>query len=138
MNATVQTILEYAQKLVSEKVVGDSDMISMRVELNFMYITKAGVKTLRPYRRRHSKNEYLQSRKRIQISRRNLQVERRYKRNMSMLSQMGNAYCEGGRNYSCGDGRYGADSRSDLQDVGRRYNYYNQDVERKKFLSCQR
>ena len=44
MNATVQTILEYAQKLVSEKVVGDSDMISMRVELNFMYITKAGVK----------------------------------------------------------------------------------------------
>lgn len=44
MNKTVQTILEYAQRLVDEKVVGESDMISLRTELNFMYITKAGVK----------------------------------------------------------------------------------------------
>ena len=44
MNKTVQTILEYAQRLVDERVVGESDMISLRTELNFMYITKAGVK----------------------------------------------------------------------------------------------
>ena len=44
MNKTVQTILEYAKRLVREQVVGDSDMISMRTELNFMYITKSGVK----------------------------------------------------------------------------------------------
>lgn len=44
MNKNVQTILEYAQRLVDEKVVGESDMISLRSELNFMYITKAGVK----------------------------------------------------------------------------------------------
>lgn len=44
MNKIVQTILEYAKKLADENVVGESDMISMRTELNFMYITKAGVK----------------------------------------------------------------------------------------------
>ncbi|MDE6188743.1 MAG: class II aldolase/adducin family protein [Clostridia bacterium] len=44
MNKTVQTILEYAQRLVDENVVSESDMISMRSELNFMYITKAGAK----------------------------------------------------------------------------------------------
>ena len=44
MNNNVQTILEYAKRLVEEGVVGSDDMISMRFELNEMYITKAGVK----------------------------------------------------------------------------------------------
>ena len=44
MNNNVQTILEYAKRLVAEGVVGVDDMISMRFELNEMYITKAGVK----------------------------------------------------------------------------------------------
>ena len=44
MNSSVQTILEYAKRLVAEGVVGESDMLSMRSELNDMYITKAGVK----------------------------------------------------------------------------------------------
>lgn len=44
MNSSVQTILEYAKRLVEEGVVGSSDMLSMRSELNDMYITKAGVK----------------------------------------------------------------------------------------------
>ena len=44
MNNNVQTILEYAKRLVEEGVVGSEDMLSMRYELNEMYITKAGVK----------------------------------------------------------------------------------------------
>ncbi|MCX4362913.1 MAG: class II aldolase/adducin family protein [Clostridia bacterium] len=44
MNNYIQTILDYAKRLVAEGVVGESDMISMRFELNEMYITKAGVK----------------------------------------------------------------------------------------------
>ncbi|MDE6474966.1 MAG: class II aldolase/adducin family protein [Clostridia bacterium] len=44
MNNNIQTILDYAKRLVSEGVVGADDMISMRFELNEMYITKAGVK----------------------------------------------------------------------------------------------
>ena len=44
MDKIVQTILDYAAKLVAEGVVGESDMLSMRSEINFMYITKAGVK----------------------------------------------------------------------------------------------
>ena len=44
MNNNVQTILEYAKRLVEEGVVGSDDMISMRSELNEMYVTKAGVK----------------------------------------------------------------------------------------------
>lgn len=44
MNNNIQTILDYAKRLVAEGVVGADDMISMRFELNEMYITKAGVK----------------------------------------------------------------------------------------------
>ncbi len=44
MNNNIQTILDYARRLVAEGVVGADDMISMRFELNEMYITKAGVK----------------------------------------------------------------------------------------------
>ena len=44
MNTNIQTILDYAKRLVAEGVVGSDDMISMRFELNEMYITKAGVK----------------------------------------------------------------------------------------------
>lgn len=44
MEKIVETILQYAQKLVAEGVTGDNDMISMRSGLNYMYITKAGVK----------------------------------------------------------------------------------------------
>lgn len=44
MDNSVQTILDYAKRLVEEGVVGVDDMISMRFELNEMYITKAGVK----------------------------------------------------------------------------------------------
>lgn len=44
MEKIVMTILEYAKKLVGEGVVGENDMISMRSGLNYMYITKAGVK----------------------------------------------------------------------------------------------
>ncbi len=44
MNNNIQTILDYAKRLVAEGVVGADDMISMRFELNEMYITKAGIK----------------------------------------------------------------------------------------------
>ncbi|MDE6372820.1 MAG: class II aldolase/adducin family protein [Clostridia bacterium] len=44
MNNNIQTILDYAKRLVAEGFVGADDMISIRFELNEMYITKAGVK----------------------------------------------------------------------------------------------
>ena len=43
MNSSVQTILEYAKRLVAEGVVGESDMLSMRSELNDMYIDRKSV-----------------------------------------------------------------------------------------------